>query len=573
MELKTYVAQDSTGAVIAGAQASLYLDGTETLATGLTNADGAEIANPMVTNSNGVVTFKAPNGIYQLQFNLGPIIGSRFTIQFLDVSETIGEVKAISDESQRLLDEAKVIYDADLYDSITAATGDPNLAVGKYFRVPGAVNQAAFYYYKKTGTAANSYQSITSIPTASQVITMNNAMETKLESAVFNAVIQKEDRFSTPSDIGYVVRDAKGFQTWLGVSLKDGGPSDHSERMIRDRLGLKVQTDFMADGEQIAWAVTDAAGNLTDLAIRRIDGQLADYAVRRIGARLLDGVNKTIRAELDPMKLTRDAPGFQVLASMSRWAAQRGRGESITSPINFTTPINNQNARLTFGNTPYSNDGPMLLIIYFGGVGSGPTLTPPPEYASLANDGIIWARCNFEGDHYGSPKAMQDVGNVYTQACKLAPIGGVMLLGNSMGGMGALNALLTGVVPGVLGMYLTDPVCNLWDRYNSTRQGLIQTAYGIASNGSDYSTKTAGYDPMLRHWTDFRGTPVYCIASTGDDLVPIATNAQMLYDTFSQHLDFTLDVHTTAGHGAADRFDPIALRDFIRKICSGTILK
>lgn len=571
MELKTYVAQDSTGAVIAGAQAALYLDGTETLATGLTNADGVEISNPLVTNSNGVVTFRAPNGVYQLQFNLGPIMGSRFTIQFLDVTETVEEVSSIADAASKLVEEAKTIYDADFYDTPAAALADATLLVGQYFRVPGQAGQAAFNYYKKT--SAQAYQSVTSIPTAAQVVAMNTAMQSKLETAAFDAVIQKEDRFSTQNEVGYVVRDAKGFQTWLGISLKDGGPSAHAERLIRDRLGVKVQTDFMADGEQIAWAVTDAAGNLTDLAIRRVDGQLADYAVRRIGGRILGEVNKTIAKELDPLKLTRDAPGFQVLASMSRWAAQRGRGESITSPINFVTPINNQNARLTFANTPYSNDGPMLMIIYFGGVGSGPTLTPPSEYASLANDGIIWARCNFEGDHYGSPKAMQDVANLYTQACKAAPIGGVMLLGNSMGGMGALNALLTGVVPGVLGLYLTDPVCNLWDRYNSARQGLIQAAYGIASNGSDYSTKTAGYDPVLRHWTDFRGAPVYCIASTGDDLVPIGPNAQLLYDTFSQHLDFTLDVHSTAGHGAADRFDPIALRDFIRKICSGTILK
>ena len=571
MELKTYVAQDSTGAVIPGAQATLYIDGTNDLATGLANADGEPIANPMVTNSGGAITFRAPNGIYQLQFNLGPILGTRFTIQFLDVTETIDQVEGIAEKAADLVEEAKTIYDADLYDTAFDALQDATLLPGKYFRVIGNAGQSAFNYYKKMSTT--NYILMASIPTAQQVTTMNTAMTSKLEISVFNAVIQKQDPLTPASDVGYVVRDARGYQTWLAVSLVDGGPSKHAEDMIRSRLGMTVRTDFMADGEQIAWAVTDAAGNLTDLAIRRFDGQLADYAVRRIGSRILGEVNKTINAQLDPLKLTREPPGFQVLASIGRWGAMRGRGESVTSPINFVTPTNNQNARLTFANTPYSNDGPMLLIIYFGGVGSGPTLTPPPEYAAANNDGIIWARCNFEGDHYGSPKAMQDVADLYAQACKLAPVGGVMLLGNSMGGMGALNALLTGVVPGVLGLYLTDPVCNLWDRYNSTRQGLIQTAYGINANGIDYSTKTAGYDPVLRHWTDFRGAPVYCIASTGDNLVPITTNAQQLYDTFHQHLDFVLDVHTTDGHGAADRFDTTALRAFIRKITYGSILK
>lgn len=571
MELKTFVAQDSTGSVIPGATATLYVTGTDQKVEGLTDQNDQPIDNPMVTDANGVIKFKAPNGIYDLQFNLGPLPGPRYTFQCLDL---VAQIAAVDDKvatASGLVDEAKLIMDRDIYASVNAALADPNLPNGAYFRIVGNNTSGAFLYYRKN--SASSSTSLVAIPTASQVNVLNSTLANAVNLAMFNAVIKQVDPIFGDKDILYAVRDSAGYQTWLGVSAVDGGPSAYAEKMLRDRFGIQQQKNFLAAGEEISWAVTDKNGNLTDLAIRAIDGQLAQYAVNRIGDRIAGGIKQDVAKQIDPMKIPRDAPGFQVLASMSRWAAQRGRGESITSPINFTTPINNQNARLTFANTPYSNDGPMLMIIYFGGVGSGPTLTPPPEYASLANDGIIWARCNFEGDHYGSPKCMEDVANVYTQACKLAPIGGVLLLGNSMGGMGALNALLTGVVPGVLGLYLTDPVCNLFDRYNSSRQGLIQTAYGIASNGSDYSTKTAGYDPVLRHWTDFRGAPVYCIASTGDDLVPMATNAQLLYDTFSQHVDMQLEVHTTAGHNTADRFDPIKLRDFIRKVCYGTILK
>lgn len=573
MELKTYVAQDSTGAIISGATAALFVNGTDTLATGLVDAADAPLDNPMVADKNGIINFKAPNGIYQLQFSLGPLPGPRFTIQLLDLNQQLAETVAVKDQAEALLTDAKSIVQMATYPTTTEAMADAKLPEGSYFRVPGNMvgsNMSAFVYYRKLNGNATL---VATIPNTAQVQAMNTAMQSKLEAAVFKALVQTVDESAGATDLLYCVRDSLGYQTWLGVSVKDGGPSAWAEKVLRDRLKISVASDFMADGEQISWAVTDKDGNLTDLAVRAFDGQLADFAVRRIGDRILTKVNQSINSQLDPMKMSRDATGFPVLASCTRWGAQRARGESVTSPINFKSARAQRDVRLTFNGT-HSNDGPMLLVIYFGGVGSGASLTPPPEYAAAMADGIVWARCNYGGlDHYGAPVAMTDVADVYSQACKMAPIGGVILLGNSMGGMGALNALLTGVVPGVLGLYLTDPVCNLWDRYNSTRQDLIKAAYGINANGTDYSTKTAGYDPVLRNWTDFKGAPVYCIASTGDDLVPMATNAQQLYDTFGHHLDFTLDTHTTAGHNTADRFDVAAFRSFISKCCNGSILK
>lgn len=577
MELKTYVAQDANGVVMPGAQALLLVDGTETPATGLTDKNGNAISNPMTTDANGVLSFKAPDGIYQLQFSLGPLVGPRISIQLLDLQGQKDAVQVLVNEGNDTLARVQMLVLGRIYETLGAAILDTvNVPIGGYFAVPAAAGgqSGAFSYYMMRADANGNRTPgvVTTIPTAAQTATVIQQQDGKLDAVKFNAVIQSSDPVAGSTDLLYCVRDSKGFQTWLGVRSLDGGPSAHAERLLRERLGMTVRANFLADGEEIAWAVVDKNGVLTDLAIRAIDGQLADYAVKRMSARMLATVNANIAAQLNPLTIGRDAPGFQVLASLTRWAAMRGRGESLSGPINFATPTNNQNARLTFP-TPYAQDDPMLLVIYFGGVGSGPTLTPPPEYAAANNDGIIWARCNFEGDHYGSPRCMQDVAEVYATACKQAPVGGVVLLGNSMGGMGALNALLTKAVPGVLGLYLTDPVCNLWDRYNSSRQSLIQAAYDINSNGSNYSTQTAGYDPVLRHWSDFRGVPVYCIASSGDDLVPFATNAKQLYDTFSGHLDFTLVDKGTAGHNAADRFDPTALRNFLRKAASGKILK
>lgn len=576
MELKTYTVQDAAGTIVPNASATLYkMDGT--LATGLADASGQPLANPFRATGDGIVSFAAPNGEYEIAFGIGPVTGPRIRINFLDVNQQMDAVTDALNKTLAAQAQADAINNAKTY--YTIAAGMAATALNDVFRVPMSTTQPlnGFTYYLKSAT--NGYTVLQTTPSTTAVNDLVKAVGNKLESYRFEDVIQvaKEG-----SGLIYSVRDRDGRQTWLGVSAVDGGPSAWAESMIRQRLGITKRGSFAVGEEELFFAISDSQNRATDLALRERDGQLADFVVERLAKRIGDklGVTKeTIGQLLGDVKMTPDYPGFQIMSSLGRWSASRYKsgtsvigGSAVTSPWNFGTKTYNQSARGTFINN-YNGEQPLLLVLYVGGVGSGSDLTVPAYYADLIPEGVVFARCNYHGDHYGQPLAIQDMIDVYEFMCKLLPIGGVVLLGNSMGGMLALNALTTRAIPGVLGLYLTDPVANLWDRYNSNRQGLIQAAYGINASGIDYSTKTEGYDPMLRDWSDYRGIPIYCIASSGDTLVPFDTNAKMLEAKLRGHNDFTLIDKGSAGHNAADRFDITALRGFINKVCQGTIFK
>lgn len=67
MELKNYFAQDSQGNILGGATCYLYQPGSETLVTGIQDANGSPLANPFTAAQNGLIQFAAPNGRYDLR--------------------------------------------------------------------------------------------------------------------------------------------------------------------------------------------------------------------------------------------------------------------------------------------------------------------------------------------------------------------------------------------------------------------------------------------------------------------------------------------------------------------------
>lgn len=78
METKNYFSTDAAGNIIPSATCYLYEPGTSTLATGMTNINGAPLANPFTAAPSGLVQFKAPDGEYDLRVTGG---GREFTIR------------------------------------------------------------------------------------------------------------------------------------------------------------------------------------------------------------------------------------------------------------------------------------------------------------------------------------------------------------------------------------------------------------------------------------------------------------------------------------------------------------
>ena len=99
MELKTYFAQDAAGNIISSAIVNVFLQGTTTLATGLTRADGTPLENPFAADGAGRIQFRAPDGYYDVQVSAGPGIIQTLTIQCVDYSEA----KSAAEQAQSAL--------------------------------------------------------------------------------------------------------------------------------------------------------------------------------------------------------------------------------------------------------------------------------------------------------------------------------------------------------------------------------------------------------------------------------------------------------------------------------------
>lgn len=100
MELKTYFAQDRTGNLIPSAVVAIYLTGTTTLATGLKNVSGANLANPFTADADGKIQFYAPDGIYDMQVSLGSTTGVKVTFQCLDVQQQLTDANSAADRAE-----------------------------------------------------------------------------------------------------------------------------------------------------------------------------------------------------------------------------------------------------------------------------------------------------------------------------------------------------------------------------------------------------------------------------------------------------------------------------------------
>lgn len=113
MELKTYFAQDRAGNLITNATVTVYLTGTNTLATGLKTANDAELSNPFIAGDDGKIQFKAADGLYDMQVSSGTQIGQRITIQCLDqagqvaaAQQAAADAEAARDQTQQIINDA-----------------------------------------------------------------------------------------------------------------------------------------------------------------------------------------------------------------------------------------------------------------------------------------------------------------------------------------------------------------------------------------------------------------------------------------------------------------------------------
>lgn len=113
MELKTYFAQDRAGNLVPNATVTIYLTGTNTLATGLKTVNDAALSNPFTASADGKIQFKAADGIYDMVVTYGTQVGPRITIQCIDLAgqvaaaeQAAADAEAARDQTQQIIDDA-----------------------------------------------------------------------------------------------------------------------------------------------------------------------------------------------------------------------------------------------------------------------------------------------------------------------------------------------------------------------------------------------------------------------------------------------------------------------------------
>ena len=212
------------------------------------------------------------------------------------------------------------------------------------------------------------------------------------------------------------------------------------------------------------------------------------------------------------------------------------------------------------------------VVIHFGGLNRdadmGSTWKPLADGA-LA-DGFAVATCDCHTNRYGSPAAMAGTTALWAAIQQMVPTTNLYLSADSHGGAGALNAVTTGALTGVDGVYLVEAVVDLRQRYVSGRDAYIRAAYGISADGSDYAAKTAGYDPALRPASDFHGVPIYVTASPSDTTVPKSRHTDVLVAKLAA-TNSIRSKDATGGHGNASHFVAADHRAFLADAEAGRL--
>lgn len=118
MEMKTLTAQDLEGNVVPNPTVTVYLAGTQTLATGLLNADGISLSNPFSGNSKGAIILSAPDGDYDIKVASVSSESIIRRVRFTGLSQVAADANA----SAALASEKADAAAASAADALAAAT-------------------------------------------------------------------------------------------------------------------------------------------------------------------------------------------------------------------------------------------------------------------------------------------------------------------------------------------------------------------------------------------------------------------------------------------------------------------
>lgn len=189
-----------------------------------------------------------------------------------------------------------------------------------------------------------------------------------------------------------------------------------------------------------------------------------------------------------------------------------------------------------------------------------------PLIHAAINEGYIFAASRLHGDNWGNNDALTDLTNLYNYVNSRWPVSNVVLIGGSMGGLATALAIPYAAVPNIKACIGIDAVFDLAAMHASASYTTsVRTAYGVASDGSDYSTKTAGHDPMLRPAADFGTVPWRFYGSDTDTTVPPATHMDLFKAKINATAEESVTIRHAEGHLAPPGARSQDVIEFIRR--------
>lgn len=215
----------------------------------------------------------------------------------------------------------------------------------------------------------------------------------------------------------------------------------------------------------------------------------------------------------------------------------RGNAETVARVARYAVAPRHTRWSTILTPAAYDSRKPCPVVIYCHGSSDDdedilPATRPTaigPVGKALVDSGFIVASSDFGGPtNWGNLESTATMLELYRHLRDAYPLGPIGIIGHSMGGLVSLTTIANRAVPGIAAWYGIEPVCSLAAAYQGGYTAPIKAAHGIASDGSDYATKTAGRDPMLRAGWEFRGLPMKFVASPSDTAVPKALHTDLL---------------------------------------------
>jgi pimeloyl-ACP methyl ester carboxylesterase len=242
--------------------------------------------------------------------------------------------------------------------------------------------------------------------------------------------------------------------------------------------------------------------------------------------------------------------GIEGRAPSSSWGWGPGTAQHIALPASYNPTV-----------------GVPLVIYAHGSSGNELSVLESPAvrvYTAMLNAGYAVASSSQHGNNWGNAASAGDIIALYKYVNARYPVSQVFLLGHSMGGLSTLQVAAARSVPiaAWAGIY---PVTNLGWFWTGPYRSAIRAAHGIALNGSDYATRTAGRDPALFAPALFDGLPMRFYASADDEVVPEALNSRMLAGKVAGHAIESEVVPHVGAHGDPTAFKPRDLVDFYNR--------